>query len=325
MVLRPGEGGYVKALAEWDLQQHPDHVDAVSTVHGREEAMAVVHAVAENREQVAEAVDALDDPEASAEALRHVLVGGTPSVQAFSAEVAEGGGRRRARTAHGDEDHRRGAGRDRLAARLTGRQRRDRRPGHCHPTAAARLASPTVPCMAQIGMTDEVRELRARMKTFIDDAVIKAEPELERLAEDDLHPVTGLPMELYRAAEERGLDTSHGVPGPGDSATRRNDGPIADLQAEAKAAACGRSGTPPRSAAAGCRSWTSCYLNEIIGRSRVRPDGGRHGVACRTRSCSHLYASAEQRERWLRAAGRRRDLPVGRPDRARGRRLATRP
>ena len=58
MVLRPGEGGYVEALAEWDLQQHPDHADAVSTVHGREEAMAVVHAVVENRDQVAEAVDA---------------------------------------------------------------------------------------------------------------------------------------------------------------------------------------------------------------------------------------------------------------------------
>ena len=30
-VLRPGEGGYNEALAEWDLQQHPDHTDAVST------------------------------------------------------------------------------------------------------------------------------------------------------------------------------------------------------------------------------------------------------------------------------------------------------
>jgi hypothetical protein len=92
MVLRPGEGGYVEALAEWDAQQRPDHGEAVSTVHGREEAMSVVHAVAEDRKHVAEAVEALEDPEASAEALRHVLVGGTPSVKAFSAEVAEAEG-----------------------------------------------------------------------------------------------------------------------------------------------------------------------------------------------------------------------------------------
>ena len=64
-----------------------------------------------------------------------------------------------------------------------------------------------MPGMAQIGMTDEVRDLRARMKSFIDDVVIQAEPELDRLAEEDLHPTTGLPIELYRAAEERGLDT----------------------------------------------------------------------------------------------------------------------
>jgi hypothetical protein len=92
MVLRPGEGGYVEALAEWDLQQHPDRGEAVSTVSGREEAMAVVHAVAEDRSHVTEAVDALADPGASAEALRHVLVGGNPSISAFAAEVAEAEG-----------------------------------------------------------------------------------------------------------------------------------------------------------------------------------------------------------------------------------------
>jgi hypothetical protein len=54
--------------------------------------MAVVHAVTEDPKHVAEAVDALDDPAASAEALRHVLVGGTPSVQAFANEVAEAEG-----------------------------------------------------------------------------------------------------------------------------------------------------------------------------------------------------------------------------------------
>ncbi len=92
MTIRPGEGGYIDALAEWDTQQHPDRGEAVSTASGRDEAMAVVHAVAEDPDHVAEAVDSLDDPAAGAEALRHVLVGGTPSVKAFAHEVAEAEG-----------------------------------------------------------------------------------------------------------------------------------------------------------------------------------------------------------------------------------------
>ena len=92
-VLHPGEGGYDEALAEWDLQQNPDRAQAVSTASGREEAMSLVHAVAISPDDdVAEAVDALDDAEASGEALRHVLVGGVPSVEAFAAEVAEAEG-----------------------------------------------------------------------------------------------------------------------------------------------------------------------------------------------------------------------------------------
>jgi hypothetical protein len=92
MDIRPGEGGYTEALAEWDAQQNPDRGEAVSTASGREEAMAVVHAVAEDPKHVAEAVKSLVDPDASAEALRHVLVGGTPSVHAFAEEVAEAEG-----------------------------------------------------------------------------------------------------------------------------------------------------------------------------------------------------------------------------------------
>lgn len=91
-VLRPGEGGYIEALAEWDVQQNPEHGEAVSTASGREQAMAVVHAVAEDPQHVAEAVESLDDPESGAEALRHVLVGGTPSVTAFASEVAQAEG-----------------------------------------------------------------------------------------------------------------------------------------------------------------------------------------------------------------------------------------
>lgn len=92
-VLHPGEGGYDEALAEWDLQQNPDRAPVVSTASGREEAMSLVHTVATSPEHdVAEAVEALGDAEASGEALRHVLVGGAPSVEAFAAEVAEAEG-----------------------------------------------------------------------------------------------------------------------------------------------------------------------------------------------------------------------------------------
>jgi hypothetical protein len=91
-VLHPGEGGYDEALAEWDLQQHGGEA-AVSTADGRQQAMALVHAVAEDSDHdVAEVVAELDDPGASAEALRHVLVGGVPSVEDFASEVADAEG-----------------------------------------------------------------------------------------------------------------------------------------------------------------------------------------------------------------------------------------
>ena len=92
-VLHAGEGGYNEALAEWDAQQNPDRAPAVSTATGREEAMHVVHVVADSPEHdVAAALDEVSDSEASGEALRHVLVGGNPSVAAFSGEVAEAEG-----------------------------------------------------------------------------------------------------------------------------------------------------------------------------------------------------------------------------------------
>src|SRR6185503_3379670 len=92
-VLHPGEGGYDEALAEWDAQQNPDREAPVSTASGRQEAMHLVHEVATSPDHaVAPAVKALHDPEASAEALRHVLVGGVRSVEGFAAEVAEAEG-----------------------------------------------------------------------------------------------------------------------------------------------------------------------------------------------------------------------------------------
>jgi hypothetical protein len=96
VTLHAGEGGYDDALAAWDLQQHPDRPAAVSTASGREQAMDVIHAVAaEPGTDVHDAVESVDDPQAAAEALRHVLVGGEPSVAAFAAEVAD---------AHHDEE-----------------------------------------------------------------------------------------------------------------------------------------------------------------------------------------------------------------------------
>ena len=93
-VIHPGEGGYDEALAEWDTQQNPDRAEVVSTASGRQEAMTLVHAVAISPDHaVAPAVEALVDPQASGQALRHVLVGGVHSVEDFAAEVAaaEGG------------------------------------------------------------------------------------------------------------------------------------------------------------------------------------------------------------------------------------------
>jgi hypothetical protein len=92
-LLHPGEGGYDEALAEWDRQQNPDRAPVISTASGRQEAMTLVHAVATSSDHgVAAAVKAINDPQASGEALRHVLVGGVHSVEDFAAEVAEAEG-----------------------------------------------------------------------------------------------------------------------------------------------------------------------------------------------------------------------------------------
>ena len=60
----PGKAVTTEALAEWDAQQNPDRGPAVSTASGREQAMAVVHAVAESDgKAVGDEVAHLDDPE----------------------------------------------------------------------------------------------------------------------------------------------------------------------------------------------------------------------------------------------------------------------
>jgi acyl-CoA dehydrogenase len=149
-----------------------------------------------------------------------------------------------------------------------------------------------------IGMSDEVRELRARMKDFIDNVVFKAEPELERLTESGFHPDTGLPLELHEAAEARGRNTSRGVPGPGDGTNRRTSGVMADLKDEAKARGLWALGHPKEIGGGGVPFMDFVYLNEIIGRSEY----GQVAVGSVSMQDSimlHLYASPEQRERFL--------------------------
>lgn len=93
LTLHPGQPGYAEALGEWDDQQNPGREAATSTSTGRDDAMAVVHAVAVDPEHdVHKAVEALDDSQPSADALRHVLVGGDPSIKGFAHEVAEAEG-----------------------------------------------------------------------------------------------------------------------------------------------------------------------------------------------------------------------------------------
>ncbi len=150
-----------------------------------------------------------------------------------------------------------------------------------------------------IEMTDEIRALRARMKDFIDDVVFPAEPELEREAEHDNHPETGLPLELYAAAKTRGDDTRRGMRGPGtDVAARRAGGRMAELKAEAKRRGLWALGHPKSIGGGGLPFMDFVYLNEIIGRSEY----GQVAVGSVSMQDSimlDLYASPEQRERFL--------------------------
>jgi alkylation response protein AidB-like acyl-CoA dehydrogenase len=150
-----------------------------------------------------------------------------------------------------------------------------------------------------IAMTDEVRELRARMKDFIDNVVFPAEHELERDAEQNVHEETGLPLELYAAAKARGDDASQGVRGPGtDVAARRGSGRMGELKAEAKRRGLWALGHPKSIGGGGLPFMDFVYLNEIIGRSEY----GQFAVGSVSMQDSimlDLYASPEQRERFL--------------------------
>ena len=149
-----------------------------------------------------------------------------------------------------------------------------------------------------IGMSDQVRELRRRMKEFIDGVVFPAEGEIMRQAELGLHPETGMPLELYEAARHRGENTSKGVRGPGAGSGRRATGLFAELKAEAKRRGLWALGHPKEIGGGGLPFMDFVYLNEIIGRSEY----GQVAVGSVSMQDSimlHLYASPEQRERFL--------------------------
>jgi acyl-CoA dehydrogenase len=136
------------------------------------------------------------------------------------------------------------------------------------------------------------------MKDFIDNVVVQAEPELERIAEHGFHPVTGLPVELHEAAEARGDDVRKGIRGPGSAASRRSTGLLADLKAEAKSRGLWALGHPKEIGGGGLPFMDFVYLNEIIGRSEY----GQVAVGSVSMQDSimlNLYASPEQRDRFL--------------------------
>lgn len=115
--------------------------------------------------------------------------------------------------------------------------------------------------LVDYGLTDEVRELRSRMRRFIDGEVIPREPEL--------------------------LDRD----GDGRAA-------IDELKASAKAQGLWALGHPREIGGSGLPFMPFVYLNEVIGRSEF----GQVAVGSLSMQDSimlHLYASQEQRERWL--------------------------
>jgi acyl-CoA dehydrogenase len=110
-------------------------------------------------------------------------------------------------------------------------------------------------------MDERVRELRARMRDFIDNEVIPAEPALEAHDEGSADVIDGLKEE----AKRRGLWAL---------------------------------GHPEEIGGGGLPFMDFVYLNEIIGRSEY----GQVAVGSVSMQDSimlHLYASDEQRERWL--------------------------
>ena len=114
--------------------------------------------------------------------------------------------------------------------------------------------------MGSYGMTDEIRDLRHRMRDFIDHEVIPAEADLE---------------EEGRAGEV-----------------------MAALKAGAKRRGLWALGHPKEIGGGGLPFMTFVYLNEIIGRSEFG-QVAVGSVSMQDSIMLHLYGTAEQKERWL--------------------------
>ncbi len=110
------------------------------------------------------------------------------------------------------------------------------------------------------GLTGEVRELRSRMRRFIDEEVIPREAEL--------------------------LDRDGGR------------GPMEELKAAAKAQGLWALGHPAEIGGGGVPFMPFVYLNEVIGRSELG-QVAVGSVSMQDSIMLHLHASEEQRRRWL--------------------------
>ena len=115
--------------------------------------------------------------------------------------------------------------------------------------------------MPQIGLTPDVRELKDKMKEFINGTVIPAEPALMEDDEESSRTMAG----IKQAAKDQGLWAL---------------------------------GHPVEIGGAGLGFMPFVHLNEVIGRSHF----GSTAVGSASMQDSimmHLYASEEQKERWL--------------------------
>jgi alkylation response protein AidB-like acyl-CoA dehydrogenase len=115
--------------------------------------------------------------------------------------------------------------------------------------------------MASYGLTDEIRALRERMKKFINEEVIPAEPILMHENEEAEHALE----DLKRSAKRQGLWAL---------------------------------GHPKEIGGGGIPFMAFVYLNEIIGRS-YWGQNAVGSLTMQDSIMLHLYGTAEQKERWL--------------------------
>src|SRR5215470_1141465 len=115
--------------------------------------------------------------------------------------------------------------------------------------------------MASYGLTDDVRALRERVKKFINEEVISAEPVLMRENEEADHILE----ELKQSAKRQGLWAL---------------------------------GHPREIGGGGVPFMSFVYLNEIIGRSHWG-QAAVGSLTMQDSIMLHLYGTAEQKERWL--------------------------